>query len=86
MCEGAFMLEESRIKPGIKAKVCGIKNDFLAGGKQLRQQFLSMGLTPGTEFEVVGCAPLGDPIQIKVRGFLLGLRQFEMDALQFEVL
>lgn len=76
----------SRLVPGTKAKVLGLKQKLLGGNKQLRQQLLAMGLTPGTEFEVVRYAPLGDPIQIKVRGFLLGLRRFEMDELQFEVL
>jgi len=80
------MLSTSRIKPGVKAKVLGITSAISIEKRQLRQQLLAKGLTPGTVFEVVRFAPLGDPIQIKVRGFLLGLRRFEMDALQFEVI
>ena len=44
-------------------------------------KLLSMGLTPGTEFTVIRVAPLGDPIEILVRGFHLSLRKYEADAL-----
>jgi Fe2+ transport system protein FeoA len=40
-----------------------------------RQRLLEMGLTVGAEFEVVRFAPLGDPIDIKVRGYHLSLRK-----------
>jgi ferrous iron transport protein A len=43
-----------------------------------------MGLTPGTEFTVIRVAPLGDPVEIQVRGFHLSLRQQEADALIVE--
>jgi Fe2+ transport system protein FeoA len=42
-----------------------------------RQRLLEMGLTVGAEFEVVRFAPLGDPIDIKVRGYHLSLRKRE---------
>ncbi|WP_299489597.1 ferrous iron transport protein A [Acaryochloris sp. IP29b_bin.137] len=42
-----------------------------------KKKLLAMGLTPGTEFTVTHIAPLGDPIEIKVRGFRLSLRQAE---------
>ena len=40
-----------------------------------RQRLLEMGLTIGAEFEVVRFAPLGDPVDIKVRGYHLSLRK-----------
>ena len=40
-----------------------------------------MGLTKTTQFTVVRRAPLGDPIEIRVRGFSLSLRKNEADAL-----
>jgi Fe2+ transport system protein FeoA len=40
-----------------------------------RQRLLEMGLTVGAEFQVVRFAPLGDPIEIKVRGYHLSLRK-----------
>jgi ferrous iron transport protein A len=41
------------------------------------QRLMMMGLTPGTTFTVVRVAPLGDPIEIKLRGFNLSLRREE---------
>jgi ferrous iron transport protein A len=41
-----------------------------------------MGLTPGTHFTVTRQAPLGDPVEIEVRGFKLSLRKGEAAALQ----
>jgi len=38
-----------------------------------------MGLTRGTPVEIIRHAPLGDPVEIKVRGYLLSLRKCEAD-------
>lgn len=57
----------------------------LTGGKSLyRQRLISMGLLPGTEFTVTRIAPLGDPIEIMVRGFALSLRKDEAGMLRLE--
>nr|WP_144051433.1 FeoA family protein [Geminocystis herdmanii] len=48
-------------------------------------KLLSMGLTPRTEFTVIRVAPLGDPIEIKVRDFHLSLRKQEADTLIVEI-
>ena len=42
-----------------------------------RQRFQEMGLTVGVEIQVIRFAPLGDPIDIKVRGYHLSLRKNE---------
>jgi Fe2+ transport system protein FeoA len=42
-----------------------------------KQRLLEMGLTVGTSFEVIRFAPLGDPIDIRVRGYHLSLRKVE---------
>jgi ferrous iron transport protein A len=47
-------------------------------------KLLSMGLTPKTQFTVIRVAPLGDPVEIEVRGFNLSLRKQEADALIVE--
>ncbi|MEO1509968.1 MAG: FeoA family protein, partial [Cyanobacteria bacterium J06633_23] len=49
-----------------------------------REKLLSMGLTPGTHFTVTRQAPMGDPIEIEVRGFNLSLRKSEAAALTVE--
>ena len=45
-----------------------------------------MGVTPGEHVEVVRYAPLGDPIEIKIRGYHLSLRKEEAALIQVEVL
>lgn len=49
-----------------------------------RQRLLEMGLTMGAEFEVVRFAPLGDPMEIKVRGYYLSLRKQDAAGVQIE--
>jgi ferrous iron transport protein A len=57
---------------------------FGEGSKAYRRKLLSMGLTPGVEFSVTRYAPMGDPIEIRVRGFSLSLRKAEAAAVQVE--
>ncbi len=70
----------SALKPGDWCKISG----FEKGDKCYRQKLLAMGLTPNTKFQVIRRAPLGDPIQIKVRNYSLGLRQAEASLLKVE--
>ncbi|OGT41843.1 MAG: iron transporter FeoA [Gammaproteobacteria bacterium RIFCSPHIGHO2_12_FULL_37_34] len=68
------------LKAGQKARVISIGAIHPA----YRQRLLSMGLLPGTEFTVLRMAPLGDPIEIEVRGFALSLRKDEANILEVE--
>ncbi|MDZ7822213.1 MAG: FeoA family protein [Candidatus Marinimicrobia bacterium] len=43
----------------------------------MRQRMLNMGLVPGIRLEVVRYAPLGDPIEIRIKRFLMSLRKEE---------
>ncbi|MCR4945220.1 MAG: ferrous iron transport protein A [Clostridium sp.] len=43
----------------------------------VRRKLLDMGITPGVQLEVTGKAPMGDPIEILVRGYKLTLRMDE---------
>lgn len=54
------------------------------GSRPYREKLLAMGLTPGTEFSVVRLAPLGDPVEINVRGYAISLRKGEAALLQVE--
>ena len=47
------------------------------GEGPLRQRILDMGLTKGTQVTVRKVAPLGDPIEVTVRGYELSLRKAE---------
>ena len=42
-----------------------------------RPRLMEMGLVPGTKIELVRFAPLGDPVEIRVRGYNLTLRKHE---------
>jgi Fe2+ transport system protein FeoA len=45
------------------------------GPRPFRRRLLELGLTPGTQVEVLRVAPLGDPIEVLVRGYRLSLRK-----------
>lgn len=46
---------------------------------ELGRRIRDMGLVPGTEFMVVGRAPLEDPVALRMKGFTLTLRNNEAD-------
>lgn len=48
------------------------------------QRLLEMGMTAGAEFQIVRFAPLGDPIDVKVRGYHLSLRKHEAAGIRVE--
>jgi len=50
----------------------------------VRLRLLEMGLTEGAECRVVRYAPLGDPIEVKVRGYFLSLRTEEAKGVLVE--
>ena len=54
---------------------------FTADGAHLRR-FREMGLMKGTELKVIRYAPLGDPIEISVRGSLLSIRGDEASFIE----
>ena len=45
-----------------------------------------MGVTPGEEVEIVRYAPMGDPIEIKIRGYSLSLRKQEAEKIKVKIL
>jgi ferrous iron transport protein A len=68
------------MKIGFKGRILAIN----AGEKIYRQRLIAMGLVPGTEFLVSRIAPLGDPVEITVRGYALSLRKHEAGILVIE--
>lgn len=69
-----------QLSVGDKAVVSG----FVAGEKKYRAKLLAMGLTKGIELELTRVAPLGDPLEISLRGFSLSLRKAEAAAVLVE--
>jgi ferrous iron transport protein A len=70
----------AELSVGERIRVTG----FEKGRRAYRQKLLSMGLTPGTTFTVTRVAPMGDPIEIRVRDFDLSLRRHEASVLKVE--
>jgi len=57
---------------------------FKGARRSYRKKLLAMGLSPGTEFNITRVAPMGDPVELRVRGFKLSLRKGEASAIQVE--
>lgn len=55
-----------------------------AEGK-IRRRLFDMGITPGASVVLRKVAPLGDPIQVTIRGYELSLRKEEASAVMMEV-
>jgi ferrous iron transport protein A len=47
------------------------------GMDEVSLRLLEMGLTPGVEVRVLGMAPLGDPLELELRGYRLSIRRSE---------
>jgi len=58
----------------------------VAGDDELSLRLLEMGLTPGVELAVIGTAPLGDPLELELRGYRLSVRRSEAARVQIEPL
>ena len=50
----------------------------------LKQRFMDMGITKGTEVKVIKIAPLGDPIEVEIRGYNLSIRKEDADKIEIE--
>ena len=67
------------IKPGNIVKV--IK---MHGSGSTKRKLMDMGVTKGTEIYVRKVAPLGDPIEVKIRGYEFNLRKSEAEVIEVE--
>ena len=65
------------LKPGQKGKVVSFGSEGV-----LRHRLLDMGITTGTEIELVKVAPLGDPLEFRLRGYNLSLRKSEASVIE----
>jgi ferrous iron transport protein A len=48
----------------------------------LRKRVLAMGMVPGAEVEALRAAPLGDPVEYRVKGYCLSLRRAEASLVE----
>ena len=58
--------------------------DTVGGAGALRQHFLDMGLIPGAEVTLVKLAPMGDPMELFLRGYTLTLRKEDAHNITIE--
>lgn len=58
---------------------------LVGGDGKIRRRLFDMGVTPGAEVYLRKRAPLGDPIEITLRGYELTLRKSEGDVVTMEV-
>jgi len=56
------------------------------GEDEISLRLMEMGLTPGVEVQLVGAAPLGDPLELIVRGYRLSVRRVEAARVEVEPL
>lgn len=64
------------MQPGDRGTIQRVANSL----GHVRQRLLEMGLIKGTPIELIRFAPLGDPIEIRVRGYRLSLRRVEAES------
>jgi ferrous iron transport protein A len=64
---------------GATAKVARID-----GVDELSCRLMEMGLTPGVELKVIGVAPLGDPLELELRGYRLSVRKSEAKRVEVQ--
>ena len=71
----------SELKVGQKAKVLKLNIE----DKQIKRHLLDMGITRGVVVRVKKIAPMGDPIDLEVRGYELCIRKADLAQIEVEV-
>jgi Fe2+ transport system protein FeoA len=56
--------------------------EHVGGEGSFRRRLMELGLVPGTRVELVGVAPLGDPLELLVRGASLSIRRGEAETIR----
>lgn len=67
------------VKIGGRAKVVKVH-----GEGALRRRIMDMGITKGVEIRICKVAPLGDPLELTVRGYELSLRKADAEMIEVE--
>lgn len=69
------------LRPGDRARVLSIGTQGA-----LRRRILDMGITPHVVVQLLKVAPLGDPLELTVRGYQLSLRKQEASLIEVEII
>lgn len=70
----------------LRQTTCGetVKVKKLTGEGPVKRRIMDMGITKGTDIFVRKAAPLGDPIEVTVRGYELSLRKADAEMIEVE--
>lgn len=74
--EGGEAMTLAALPVGVRARIIAVEES-----NQMARRLIEMGVVPGAQIEVIRTAPLGDPLQILVRGYYLALRRNEARAI-----
>ena len=69
----------AQLPVGSRSKIAAVE-----GADELACRLMEMGLTPGVEVRLIGVAPLGDPLELELRGYRLSLRKSEAARVQLD--
>ncbi len=70
----------SKLAPGARARITAV-----GAIGPVRRRLMDMGVLPGERVEVQKVAPLGDPIEVRIRSYSLSLRRSEAEGIAVEV-
>jgi len=70
----------------LKTAKCGdtVRVSKITGTGAIKRRIMDMGITKGVELYIRKVAPLGDPIEVTVRGYELSLRKADADIIEIE--
>ena len=75
------MASLDQLRPGQRGRILGMQ-----GADVLIQRLMEMGLLEGDEVELIGFAPLGDPLEVRLGDYRLSLRRTEAARVEVELL
>lgn len=77
--EGEMMKKLNEVKVG---ETCRVQK--LCGSGAVKRRIMDMGITKGTEIFVRKVAPLGDPMELTVRGYELSVRKHDAEMIEVD--
>ncbi len=75
-----MIIKLSQLKQGERAQILR----FSEGNKAYQRRLMAMGFLPGTMVQLTRVAPLGDPIEVSLRGYVVSLRKNEANSIELE--
>lgn len=72
----------SNLKPGQQGTILKLDSDI----GPIRRRLMDMGVIPGELIRVEKIAPMGDPVEVSVKGYNLSLRKNEAKGIEIEVI